>query len=83
MGHRDWLFSDAGVMQEECVGAGVHRSHGGWVGWGGAEGSVTDSHLVPVARAARVVPLSAVAFDGLSCRSNFYLKSESLKVVIQ
>lgn len=33
---------------------------------GEVKGSVTDSHLVPVARAARVVPLSAVTFDGLS-----------------
>lgn len=51
---RDWLRS----ISERC----------GWEGGkGGVEGSVTDSHLVPVARAARVVPLSAVAFDGLSC----------------
>lgn len=47
-------LQDAGVVQGECVGGGV-------------EGSVTDSHLVPVARAARVVPLSAVVFDGLTC----------------
>lgn len=39
--------------------------------------SLTDSHLVPVARAARVVPLSAEAFDGLSCPSCFYLKSDN------
>lgn len=49
---------------------GVGSIAGCWVGvgWGegGVEGSVTDSHLVPVARAARVVPLSAVVFDGLS-----------------
>lgn len=49
----------------------------GWM-WGGVgdgvEGSVTDSHLVSVARAARVVPLSAVAFDGLSCLSSFLFK---------
>lgn len=56
----------------------------GWrLGVGGVGGSVTDSHLVPVARAARVVPLSAVVFDGLSCLCSFYLKSENLKVVIQ
>ena len=46
-----------------------------WGGVGdGVEGSVTDSHLVSVARAARVVPLSAVAFDGLSCLSSFVFK---------
>lgn len=47
------------------------------------EGSVTDSHLVPVARAARVVPQSAVIFDGLSCLFSLYLKFEHLKVAIQ
>lgn len=36
--------------------------------------SVTDSHLVPVARAMRVVPQSAVVFDGLSGLSSLYFK---------
>lgn len=51
---------------------------GGW-GMGDGDvrvaGSVTDNHLVPVARAARVVPLSAVVFDGLSFPSSFYFNS--------
>lgn len=56
------------MEQEGRVGGGVDSWMLGWggVGRGGVEGSVTDSHLVPVARAARVVPLSAVVFDGLS-----------------
>ena len=53
------------------VGGGVD----GWRWRGGGEDSATDSHLVSVARAARVVPLSAVAFDGSSCPCSFYLKS--------
>ena len=58
-----------------CVCVCVCVCGGGrWVEAGGVEGSVTDSHLVPVARAARVVPLSAVAFDGLSCLSSFLKK---------
>lgn len=64
------------LVQEECVW--------GWRGWGsmdgcwregvgGVGGSVTDSHLVPVARAALVGPLSAVASDGLSCLSPVFI----------
>lgn len=45
----------------------------------GEGGVVTDSHLVNVARAARVVPLSAEAFVGLSCRFSFYSKPETLE----
>lgn len=52
------------------MAGGVNGGGGHGLG-GGAGGSVTDSHLVPLARAARVVPLSAVAFDGLSCLSSF------------
>lgn len=65
-------LQDAGVH-----GAGGGGRCGGWrLGGGEVEGSVTDSHLVPVARAARVVPLSAVVFDGLSFPSSFYFKSD-------
>lgn len=71
VGQRDWLCRMLVCMaQEEGVGA----VDGGW--GGEVEGSVTDSHLVPVARAARVVPLSAVVFDGLSFPSSFYFKSD-------
>lgn len=50
-------------------------------GWGGeVEGSVTDSHLVLVARAVRVVPLT---FDGLSCLFSFHLKFEHLQAAVQ
>lgn len=78
--------SDIGSSGCRCGAGGVCGGWGRWMevgGWGGVEGSVTDSHLVPVARAARVVPLSAVVFDGLSCLSGFYLKPEHLKAAIQ
>lgn len=40
------------------VGGGVGEGEGAFRGCeGGAEGSVTDNHLAPVARAARVVTL--------------------------
>lgn len=57
VGWRDWLRS----ISEWCDGGVV-----------GVEGSVTDSHLVPVARAARVVPLSAVAFGPCHVSLHFF-----------
>lgn len=58
VGLGDWLLG----IRLRC------RRWGGEVGkQGGVEIFVTVRHLVPVARAARVVPLSAEAFDELSC----------------
>lgn len=67
-------------MVGECVGWDREMLVEDSVCVGGGGGR--RSHLVPVARAARVVPLSAVVFDGLSCVSSFYLKSEPPEAVI-
>lgn len=57
--------------QEKYVGVGGPY----WrLGVGSFGSSVTDNHLVCVARAVRVVPQSAVVFDGRSCLSSLHLK---------
>lgn len=70
VGQGDWLFGKLVECRWSIWGVGRGLEVGG-----GVQGSVTDSHLVSMARAARVVPPSAVVFDGMSRLSNFYLKS--------
>lgn len=53
----EWMPGPLGVW-----GWGACEGLGDW----GVEICVTDCHLVSVARAVRVVPMSAQAFDGLS-----------------
>lgn len=75
VGQTDWPFR----ILVRCRG----RVRGWRLGGGEVEGSVTDRHLVLVARAVRVVPLSALIFDGLSCLFSFLLHFKHLKAAVQ